>query len=972
MVTIYGKDGTVKVQAPCDDNSTQTHELQGDNVLSLSFTLYRHVELEVGDYADFMGGRYWLMEAYRPGQASTVEWKYDVKMYGLENLANRFLVLNQTDGGDEAVFTLTAPASEHMKVIIDSINAGMDGAVELKPGKVVETDYIVMDYDGTYCGDALKALAEKAGAKVEWWFDGMYANLCRCERGEEVALGYGKGLTSLSCDKADNAKFYTRLYPKGSTKNIDPEKYGHTRLQLPGGVKHVDVNVDKYGVWHRFEEAAFKDIYPRYTGTVSSVRSEERKSDDGTPYTVWFFKDDALPFDPNEYEIGGKVKRVSFQEGGDLAGLGAEEDGTYYFEANFDSETREWELITVWPYGDGTQLPNDTLRPKTGDKYIPWNFRMPDEYYPLAEQAFKEAVDKYNSDNAVDVARYKCPTDHVYIESKGIDLYLGRRVRLESEKYFPDTGFRASRITKLTRKVNLPSQVDLEISDAASRGTLEAIGDSVDDAMDYVAKVAGTFPEVLRTGDMEKPTDYNVLSALRSLATFLRKDKADATKYLLKLLGGAEFGEFVDSMLAGKGSGITADGRIQTDRLEVRGSLHVMDLIINQVQAMAAEYSFADAGKITAVEDIGGGTYRLTLDKATAFDNTTFQEDDVCFSIVNTLKAGGTEYFTSWMRVLAVNLTYNTLTVALYPDEEVPGGKNYAPVAGYNMTRRGNATVPDTEAGEVNERAQSWLLSSREGRIMFLQNVFKPMLEDWNYGIAIGRLPKTEALEQIPVAEGDLGVMADVVVARHFYEFDGNGRLITKKNDRGQWSLAVAQSDAPYRYMTHGWQNPSTGQEFVTLQQDTVYHLGCKWGCLADKTTEEPKWNSAAWAMLEGDPNYYLTLESGDGYIFRRSGVDTDLEATVYYGDIDITDDVMALAGTEVEWLRDTGRAADDKTWKPQYVGGRKSAIHIDNGDAHGVGSGFGADYREAAFTCRVFVPVGGGTKRLETTIKFR
>ena len=134
MVTIYGKDGTVKVQAPCDDNSTQTHELQGDNVLSLSFTLYRHVELEVGDYADFMGGRYWLMEAYLPGQASTVEWKYDVKMYGLENLANRFLVLNQTDGGDEAVFTLTAPASEHMKVIIDSINAGMDGAVVMKPG----------------------------------------------------------------------------------------------------------------------------------------------------------------------------------------------------------------------------------------------------------------------------------------------------------------------------------------------------------------------------------------------------------------------------------------------------------------------------------------------------------------------------------------------------------------------------------------------------------------------------------------------------------------------------------------------------------------------------------------------------------------------------------------------------------------------------------------------------------------------
>lgn len=81
---------------------------------------------------------------------------------------------------------------------------------------------------------------------------------------------------------------------------------------------------------------------------------------------------------------------------------------------------------------------------------------MPDEYYPLAEQEFKEAVDKYNEENAVDVSRYKAPTDHVYIEDHAIDLYVGRRVRLESDKYFPETGFRSSRITKITRKVNLP------------------------------------------------------------------------------------------------------------------------------------------------------------------------------------------------------------------------------------------------------------------------------------------------------------------------------------------------------------------------------------------------------------------------------------------------------------------------------------------------------------------------------------
>lgn len=64
----------------------------------------------------------------------------------------------------------------------------------------------------------------------------------------------------------------------------------------------------------------------------------------------------------------------------------------------------------------------------------------------------------------------------------------------------------------------------------------------------------------------------------------------------MKHLSSRNFGRirsrsFIDSLLAGKGTGITADGRIQTGRLEVRGSMTVMDLIINQLQGMEADYS---------------------------------------------------------------------------------------------------------------------------------------------------------------------------------------------------------------------------------------------------------------------------------------------------------------------------------------------------------------------------------------------
>lgn len=655
MITIYGSDGIAKAQIATDDNSTQVKEIQGDNILTLSFTLYEHIALEVNDYTEFQGERYWLMEQYKPEQLSTVEWKYDVKLYGIESLLKRFLVLNDTDGDDEPVFTLTAPPREHVALIVKSINNGMNNTTDWKVGTVEGTENIVIDYEGKYCDEALKEVAEKAGNRAEWWCEGQTVNVCRCEHGEEVTLAYGKGLTSLECDMADNVKFYTRLYPIGSSRNIDPERYGHSRLQLPNGEKHIDVNVEKYGIWHHYEADAFADIYPKRIGTVTGVRSEQVTGEDGNPYKIYYFRDDSMGFDPNDYEIGEKVKRVSFQEGSELAGLGDEENGTYYFEVNFNSDTREFEIITIWPYDDDTQLPNDILIPKVGDKYILWNIRMPDEYYPLAEQEFKQAVDKYNEEHAIDVSCYKSPTDHVYIEEHGIDLYIGRRVRLESTKYFPETGFRSSRITKVTRKVNLPSQMDIEISDATSTGTMEAISDSITDAKNYVkTATSGSFPDLIRSWDNTYPTDNNVFSARRALKESLSRLRPDTAKEKITFLKGADFGnyntgenggtvdgdgnaewltavirellrslKFVDGM-SGEGwqlwmDALTGLSNLTIDKVTIRQTLVALELLIQKVRSIGGQFVVSAAsGKIKTVAK-DGDNYKITFEQDNEF-----------------------------------------------------------------------------------------------------------------------------------------------------------------------------------------------------------------------------------------------------------------------------------------------------------------------------------------------------------------
>lgn len=479
-------------------------------------------------------------------------------------------------------------------------------------------------------------------------------------------------------------------------------------------------------------------------------------------------------------------------------------------------------------------------------------------------------------------------------------------------------------------------------------------------------------PYVIQTSDPTEPSDTNVFSALRVLAEilrseqnaeekFLRKDRPDSTPYLLKLLGGGHVGESVDSFIAGKGTILDPNGRIQTDRIEVRQSMTVMELIINEITAMAGDFSFSDCGHIEAVEavDKEADTYKLYIRKETDSDLTTLGVDDICYSIVNNLRTGGTDYFTSWMRVLTKNVNENSLTVVLYPDSEVPGGMNFAPVAGYNLARRGNAIMP-AEGEADNQRAQSWLLSSREGRIMFLQNVYKPILEDYCYALTIGKLPGLKALEKLPVSTEDVGIVAQTLIAENFYQFDYNGDVVNRLVDRGAWSAETAAGASPYRFSTHTAGNPD-GTTYTVLEQHVVQHYGCTWGCLIDKTTDEPAWNSPGWVMREGDPNYYLQFNLPTDYTVRVGQVNLTLEAWVRHGNRDITTALMAATGTEVEWLRDTGDIPSDNGWSPQYVNGQKNVILIDNSDAHGVGTGFGYSYRTVTFTCRIFIPVGEG-----------
>lgn len=701
---IYDKRNRLRTTLVPDSSSTHHEEVGGDDYLSVSLDSQECVTLELNDWTVWEGRKFWCVETYTPKQTGRRKWTYSVKLYGAASLIKQALMLNTEDS---PVFSYTATAREHVALVVKNLNRWMGGITDWKVGKVEATGNIVVDYsEGLYGNDALKKIADEAG--TEWWIEGMTVNVCRCERGDEVTLGYGNGLLSIERDSADNVKFFTRLFPIGSSRNIDAEKYGSSRLLLPSRATYVERNTE-LGIVEHFEQTAFQEIYPRRTGKVSSVRKETKKGDDGKPFDIYYFTDGEMNFDPNEYEIGGLVKRVTFQTG-QLAGLGNDEDGEHYFEVNYNSETREFELITIWPYDDDTQVPGGVLEPKAEDTYILWNVRMPDEYYPIAEEEYATAVEKFMDEHCLDRSVYKCSTDYVALKKRGVVPCIGQRVRLESDRFFA-SGYRESRITVVDQKLERPTEADIEISDVLSQTTQSRMADEIENVRSEVKANTVELPDVIRSWDTTLPTDNNLFSARRSEQEFLSRKRNDRTKGRITFEQGVVFGEEENGFVDGKGNaelltavvkellssgdysggGLTDRGwklgmdedrlsHLIVDKLTVRQVMNVFELLINKVRSVGGQICVSAAnGKIKAVEE-RGDSYLISFEQENMF---------VRHDLVRCQTFTGTDLRSYWVEV--ADVTEAGIVVAKEEFEDVE------PKAGDECVLMGNTAVENRQ-----------------------------------------------------------------------------------------------------------------------------------------------------------------------------------------------------------------------------------------------------------------------------------
>lgn len=943
MIEIKDISGKTRFSTSINKGAKGKFTLMKEDYIILPFSVPSPISFKLGDYVDLsgvldesLGGKlakiYEITDIQKPTyNSSTGGYDYELQMNAYYwKWKNKIFKYTPEHAGNEASWSLTASLDVQLGVFLRNLKAlgytykGTDFTFSIDDS--VENKAVAMTYDNMNLLDALFSMAGEDKWNCDCWITDNVIHFGRNEFGDAVKIERGVEASAITRSESQGT-YATRIYAFGSTKNI-PTNYRPTdeqtvvngvvqkRLMLPSDTPYIDAYEGMSQEEAIEDVVVFDDVYPRRVGTLSDVhtRTEEVENEGGTKETVTYYryKDTGLEF-KEEYIIEGQELKIRFQSG-KLNGM---EFGVIFNPTPKDETHGEqlWEIVRNEDYG--RPLPDDMMYPANGDEYVLSGFDIQlvsDQYIPEAEQELKEKAQKYADKVKKDDGTYPTTLRSSWVKEDLVSrtFEFGQRINLVDDTYFESR--RISRVLGWEMNLDIPWDSPVyTIGESMPYSRIGEIEDKVD-ALTYKGKSYngnGNGVYVIRVNDSTTPSDSNVFSALNSLKTFLRKDQSDGTNFLLK------FGEFIDSMIAGKGAGIFPDGRGQFEKLEVRSAMIVKELIYNRWFAQEGNVTYSEAGTIERIELLEDGTYDLYLRRRWDNDITAFKEQDVSYGSVNNLNSTG-EYYDSWFRVLNVMQAENKLNVVLYPDEEVPGGKNYPPAVGMVITRRGNAVD--------EERQGFWYISSYEGCICMLDGVTKPILEESNYSIIVGKLKRLSLFDNLPINYLQSYVYCRGIAIQDLMRIDYQGVVVVQLNDRGFWSLEVAQGENPY----------TVGKETV----DTVWHYGCRWKCLVTGTTDEPRYASTGWAMIEGNPAFTIDIDSSNGWQFDADRISdrdesgdyivfTELIVSGLLYNQDVTDNIL---DSDVTWTRDTGNVSEDNAWAIKRASaGKRLSLTLDD-----------------------------------------
>jgi len=456
-----------------EDNSTQHTVHMGEDVLNLTFRVPASIDLRVGDYVFFDNKKYTLKKPVNQKKISRIHFEYGCRFFSPQyDFEDALMMLSDTAGIGELTDTLPlfGTLTFHAGQIIRSVHEvhpqwELGDVEDLGAGKNIV-------YSETDCLQAVQKVAEAFGC--EYWFTDNRLNLGKRSEGDPLVFKYGKGnsLCDLSRTNQDG-RIVTKLLVSGSSRNIDAATYGSGVLRLPGGERHVCKNTEKYGV--AMGRQNFPDVYPRLIyknpgdpGSVTSARFANG---------IYYIKDENLNFNPGDCLLPGLSVKVVFQTGR-LGGVKV--------EANWNAGAQEFELVRG-NYGLGIDVPGSVFVPAEGDLYLLEDIRMPESYVLDAENELLQKANEAIEQVSEQKVSYKGTLNYLYFKYLNDKVNVGRSVLVEDDDIVGTGQSIPLRIQALTRNINDPFKVDVEISDTMYIGRLDKIETSIKEAKEEIA-----------------------------------------------------------------------------------------------------------------------------------------------------------------------------------------------------------------------------------------------------------------------------------------------------------------------------------------------------------------------------------------------------------------------------------------------------------------------------------------------------
>ena len=579
------------------EGSKLSYQLMDHHYIILKFTTATPIYFEIGDSVEILDfGYFELTSSYFPKHNDSDGYDYEMQMDAYYmSWKNKICKYRPQHGANETSFKLTTTVGVHMNVILGNLKAlgltynGKDFSVDYTTYNNKAFDVqkrFLIEYGSISILDALNSICSEDALNCEWWIDGSIIYLGYCEMEGQTTFEQDVNVLSMSYSESKST-YITRLYAFGSDRNI-PKGYftgadadvttdgvATDYLMLPNkevdsdGFYAKDGYIENVNVVKNDKQAIegvvmFEDEYPKVESAVSSIKTYDSTVDneDGTKTTQTFWQVTSTDSFTNSFKESwiksNLTLGIKFTSGA-LMGM--------VFDVSFKviDKVNYFEIVANDTYG--RTLPDGVMCPKVGDKYFLFNWdatKITDtDLIPAAQLSLFDRAKQYYLKTMISNANFTCTMDGDKFYNNGTYDYhpLGEQVKLINDMFAQVDAkgkhYRNSRIIGMEIPLDIPyDHPQYIVGEKAATSRLGKLEDKIDSITVNGIQISGGNGGggvyVIGMNDSTPPTDSNVLSARKTILSFLSKQYNDTAQGLITFAKGLIAKGLADLMMGAK------------------------------------------------------------------------------------------------------------------------------------------------------------------------------------------------------------------------------------------------------------------------------------------------------------------------------------------------------------------------------------------------------------------------------------